>query len=63
MEGELSELEVRVEQVLALCHRLIAENGALRAQVAGLENERSRLTAKIGAAAEQIEELMERLPQ
>jgi len=63
MEGELTQLEEGVEQVLALCHRLQAENQALRGQISDLESERRRLSDKIGAAAKRLEELMEHLPQ
>lgn len=62
MEGELTVLEERVEGILGLCHRLHAENQALRNQIAGLEDERRRLSDKIDAAATRLEELMEHLP-
>lgn len=63
MEAELTQLEDRVEQVLALCHRLNAENQSLRGQVSELESERRRLSDKIGAAAKRLEELKEHIPQ
>lgn len=63
MEAELTQLEDRVEQVLALCHRLKAENQSLRGLISELESERRRLSDKIDAAAKRLEELKEHIPQ
>lgn len=63
METELTQLEDRVDQVLALCQRLNVENQSLRGQVSELESERRRLSDKIGAAAKRLEELKELIPQ
>jgi cell division protein ZapB len=63
MERELLGLEERIEQFIALCQNLRAENQALRTQVAGLEAERNRLREKIEAACMRLEALMERIPE
>ena len=63
MKGDLTALEQKVEQFLAFCQGLRAENQALRSRVAGLEEERQRLVNKIATASTRLEALMERLPE
>lgn len=63
MDSELSALEERIGQFIALCQSLRAENKELRTRVAGLEIERNRLNEKIDAACERLEGLMEKLPE
>ncbi len=63
MSGDLTALERKIEQFLAFCERLRAENQALRSRVAGLEGEREMLTVKIDTARSRLEALMQRLPE
>ena len=63
MKGDLTALEHKVEQFLAFCQSLRAENQALRSRVAGLEDERQALVDKIDTARTRLEALMERLPE
>ncbi|MDR2241003.1 MAG: hypothetical protein LBE33_11235 [Zoogloeaceae bacterium] len=62
MERELSSLEERIEQFIALCQSLRVENQDLRTRVARLDAEHKRLNEKIDAACSRLESLMERLP-
>ena len=63
MNDELAELEQRVEQVLALCRDLRAENQRLQVRTAGLEIEKQRLSEKVASARARLESLMDKLPQ
>ncbi|MBI3525000.1 MAG: hypothetical protein HY066_10880 [Betaproteobacteria bacterium] len=63
MKGDLAALEKKVEQFLAFCQGLRAENLALRGRVAGLEEERQQLVDKIATAGNRLEALMDRLPE
>ncbi len=63
MDRELFALEERLEQFIALCQSLRAENQELRTRVAGLEAERARLNEKIEAACSRLETLMEHIPE
>jgi cell division protein ZapB len=63
MDVNVESLEAKVDQVLALCRRLREETRQLRAQVAGLEAERTALTGKIDTARDRLESLKARLPQ
>ncbi len=60
--GDLIALEKKVEQFLAFCESLRAENQALRNRVLTLEEERTQLTRKIDSARDRLETLMSRLP-
>lgn len=62
MNAELAQLEHAVDQVLALCQSLRADNHELRARVAGLEAERRRLIDRLDAARTRLESLVEKLP-
>jgi cell division protein ZapB len=62
MNGDLSLLEKKIEQFLAFCEGLRAENRALRARVAKMEEERQVLLAKIELARTRLEALMEKIP-
>jgi len=62
MNDELAELEQKVEQVLALCRDLRAENQRLQVRMAGLEIEKQRLSGKVESARARLESLMEKLP-
>lgn len=63
MKGDLTALEQKIEQFLAFCQGLRAENQALRGRVAGLEEERLQLVNKIATASNRLETLMDRLPE
>ncbi len=63
MKGDLTALEQKVEDFLAFCQGLRAENQALRGRVAGLEEERLQLVNKITTASNRLEALMDRLPE
>jgi cell division protein ZapB len=62
MSVSLDHLELKVDQILAVCASLRSENQALRANVTGLEAERAALTKKIDITLERLEALMTRLP-
>jgi uncharacterized protein (TIGR02449 family) len=62
MNANISSLERKVEQVVAFCEQLRAENHALRQRIAGLEQERETLLGRMGTARERLENIMERLP-
>lgn len=62
MGHDLGVLEKKLEQFLAFCEGLRAENRALRQRVAGLEDERKSLVAKIDTARDRLEALMDRMP-
>ena len=63
MKGDLTVLEDKIEQFLAFCQSLRAENQALRSRVAGLEDERRSLVDKIDTARARLEALMAKLPE
>lgn len=63
MKSNLTALEKKIEQFLAFCQGLRAENQALRKRVAGLEDERQQLLNKIDTARTRLEALMIRLPE
>lgn len=62
METELTSLEAKVAQFVALCERLRAENQDLRLQLATARNDAKRLNDKIDGAKERLEGLLSRLP-
>ena len=62
MGYDLGALEKKLEQFLAFCEGLRAENRALRQRVAGLEDECKSLGAKIDTARDRLEALMDRMP-
>ena len=63
MDADLSSLERKIEQVVALCQTLREENHALRDRVSGLEQEKQALTGKMDEARARLEALMDRLPE
>jgi len=63
MKSDLIALEQKIEQFLAFCQGLRAENQALRSRVAGLEDERQKLLNKIDTARNRLEALLVRLPE
>ena len=63
MNGDLSNLEQKIEKAVAFCEALREENRELRGRVAGLETEKLALAEKIETARARLEALMERLPE
>ena len=63
MSDGLALLEKKLEQLLAYCESLRAENRALRSRVAKVEEERQMLTARIETARNRLEGLMGRIPE
>ncbi len=63
MNAELDGLEQKVEQVLAVCGRLAADNLDLRARLTALEAEKHALADRIERARVRIEGLMAGLPE
>lgn len=62
MNDRLDILEKKVEQVLAFCQTLRAENQTLRDRIVGLEGENRTLVDKVQMARSRLETLMDRLP-
>ena len=60
-EHELSALEIRVEELIALCQQLKAENQALRKQNSVLMVERAELIEKNELARSRLESMIMRL--
>lgn len=63
MDSELDSLEQKVDQVLALCDDLNAENQDLRARVVALENEKQSLSSRMETARTRLEALLPNLPE
>ena len=63
MDAELRSLEDKVNQVVALCQRLRADNHDLRQQLASAQNDSKQLAEKIGAATTRLESLLTQLPE
>lgn len=62
MSVSLDQLEHKVEQIVAVCASLRSENQILRAQVVGLEAEKTAMAKKLDTTRERLEALMTRLP-
>lgn len=62
MNEELGGLESKVEQVIALCDALRAENDRLRDRIGALEGEKDDLAARMTTARTRLEGIMDRLP-
>jgi cell division protein ZapB len=62
VEAEFNSLEAKVDQFVALCERLRAENRELRQQLAAAQNDAKRLNEKIDGAKSRLEGLLNRLP-
>lgn len=63
MSTPLASLEQKVEQIVALCETLRAENHRLRDHVGALEGEKQALAERITVARTRLEGLMDKLPQ
>lgn len=62
MEADLTALEAKVAQFVALCERLRAENNDLKQQLAAAQVDAKRLHEKIDGAKSRLEGLLNRLP-
>lgn len=62
MNEDLGSLEGKVEQIVALCDALRAENHRLHDRIGMLEEEKEALAERMVAARERIEGLLDRLP-
>ncbi len=63
MNDPLGGLEQKVEQVIALCNQLRAENHRLRDRVGALEGEKLVLAERMTTARVRLEGLMDKLPE
>jgi cell division protein ZapB len=62
MNAPLASLEQKVEQIVALCAALRAENHRLRDRVGTLEGEKQGLAERMTTARARLEGLMDKLP-
>jgi cell division protein ZapB len=62
MNEHFGRLEGKVEQVIALCDALRAENHRLRGRITALEDEKQTLTERMTDARSRLEGLMDKLP-
>ena len=62
VEAEFNSLEAKVEQFVAVCERLRAENSELRQQLAAAQRDAKLLNEKIDGAKSKLEGLLNRLP-
>lgn len=63
MDAELSSLEDKIKQFIALCQRLRTDNHQLRQQLASAQNENKHLAEKIGDAKTRLENLLTHIPE
>ena len=63
MTAPLVRLEEKVEQIIALCDALRAENHRLRDRVGMLEGEKQMLAERMTVARTRLEGLMDKLPK
>ena len=63
MDAELRSLEDKINQFVALCKRLRADNHQLRQQLASAQSENTQLAAKIGDAKTRLEAVLAQIPE
>jgi cell division protein ZapB len=63
MDAELSSLEDKVNQFVALCQRLRANNHQLRQQLVSAQTENRQLSEKISHAETRLETLLTQIPE
>jgi cell division protein ZapB len=63
MDAELRSLEEKINQFVAVCQRLRADNHDLRQQLAAAQNENKQLNDKIGDAKSRLEALLSQIPE
>ena len=63
MDAEIRSLEEKVNQFVALCQRLRADNHELRQQLASAQSENKHLSDKVVDAKARIETLLSQIPE
>jgi cell division protein ZapB len=63
MDTELKSLEAKINQFVALCQRLRADNHQLRQQLATAQNQSRQLSEKIGDAQSHLETMLTHIPE
>lgn len=63
MDVELKSLEAKINQFVALCQRLRADNHELRQQLASAQNDNKQLSEKVGDAKSRLESLLVQIPE
>lgn len=63
MDAELKSLEAKINQFVALCQRLRADNQQLRQQLVTAQNQRKQLSEKIGDAQTRLETVLTLIPE
>ncbi len=63
MDVELSSLEDKINQFVALCKRLRTDNHDLRQQLASAQNDNKQLNDKISDAKTRLESLLAQIPE
>lgn len=63
MDAELKSLEDKINQFVALCQRLRADNHQLRQQLASAQNDNKQLSEKVGDAKTRLETLLTQIPE
>lgn len=62
MDSELANLEEKIGQTVALCHRLRTENVDLRQQLAIAQSNGKKLTDKVEGARLRLETILQKIP-
>jgi len=63
MQGELGELENRIDRVVSLCQRLWMENQTLRDQMIQEQAENRKLSEKLSTVLDRLETMLKAFPQ
>ena len=63
MDQDLSELEARIEQLLAVVRRLSEQNQSMRADLEQASTKHTQLKARMGEARTRVQAVLDRLPR
>ncbi len=63
MDAELAGLEEKLATLLADYHRLRAENEAMRRDLGRVQEQNRGLLARVSAATQQLDAVLQRLPE
>ena len=63
MDSEIAVLEQKLAALLADYHRLRAENESLKRELARSQEQQRSLTARMAAASERLDSLLQQLPE